>query len=477
MHLAKSAALAPELDNNSTYVLFLTPNLLLGSVCSILSGDSSSAFSESLAPVRTLTLLLYGCAALAKLNHGFLDLGVSGNTLCIVRLLKMFPDSIWPASLDEPLLESSEELARDSPLKRVLLFSSVITMMAEFAVPAALFCGCSWGIILALVMHLLMGGAGFWVFSVVMQSAVCLLWAPQTCPVAFRFMLLDPVARVAALSATLLVVALTNNSTIQFPRAIAQASRDMNERFKFLPGETGSYIELVWLIWSLLMLWGAVRSGLAVESDVPLLPHVENSLLSVVAWLTIACGVLLGASPYLGLRTHATWSMFSNLRLEGSQSNHLIIPAWTQPFSFLRDVVVVLESDDPGIARFSFGVDNGHGSGPRLAHLMRRIGAKPVCYFNAHGCYGAGADLAAMIPYGVPYLQLRRLVSRRFLQQKGDFFVRYIRADKEHLFQTHQGVLTPDSDALLAQQPSWLVRKLLIFRSFNVGPGPQVCCS
>jgi hypothetical protein len=34
-----------------------------------------------------------------------------------------------------------------------------------------------------------------------------------------------------------------------------------------------------------------------------------------------------GVTPYLGLKTVANYSMFSNLRTEGGQSNHLLIPA------------------------------------------------------------------------------------------------------------------------------------------------------
>jgi hypothetical protein len=46
-----------------------------------------------------------------------------------------------------------------------------------------------------------------------------------------------------------------------------------------------------------------------------------------VAWAIPAVAVFNGATPYLGLKTVANYSMFSNLRTEGGRTNHLIVPA------------------------------------------------------------------------------------------------------------------------------------------------------
>lgn len=56
---------------------------------------------------------------------------------------------------------------------------------------------------------------------------------------------------------------------------------------------------------------------------------------------------LNGAAPYLGLKTEASFSMFSNLRTEGNRTNHQFIPVSTQIFDFQKDLVSIINTDDP----------------------------------------------------------------------------------------------------------------------------------
>jgi hypothetical protein len=58
-------------------------------------------------------------------------------------------------------------------------------------------------------------------------------------------------------------------------------------------------------------------------------------------------------SPYLGLKTENSFAMFSNLRTEGGQTNHYIIPASFQIFDFQKDVVEVISSSDPALQKLA----------------------------------------------------------------------------------------------------------------------------
>ena len=69
------------------------------------------------------------------------------------------------------------------------------------------------------------------------------------------------------------------------------------------------------------------------------LPQPVLALLPIVV-------VLNGLMPYLGLKTTATWAMFSNLRTEGGRSNHWLVPASVQMFDYQRDLVRVTQSSD-----------------------------------------------------------------------------------------------------------------------------------
>lgn len=62
---------------------------------------------------------------------------------------------------------------------------------------------------------------------------------------------------------------------------------------------------------------------------------------------------LNGFSPYLGLKTDNSFSMFSNLRTEGGESNHYLIPSGMQLFNYQKDVVEILSSSDPWLQRAS----------------------------------------------------------------------------------------------------------------------------
>lgn len=98
---------------------------------------------------------------------------------------------------------------------------------------------------------------------------------------------------------------------------------------------------LVVLIWPILTT--LVRRERPPWSGVPLFTR-QVSPITAIAVAVIA---LHGLSPYFGLRTAGTFSMFSNLRTEGARSNHVLFPS--NPFKvwdYQEDLVHVLEIDD-----------------------------------------------------------------------------------------------------------------------------------
>lgn len=65
--------------------------------------------------------------------------------------------------------------------------------------------------------------------------------------------------------------------------------------------------------------------------------------------LLLALFLLNGLSPYLGLKTTSSLSMFSNLRTEGNESNHLVLGARADVFELQRDLVRIVATDDPAL--------------------------------------------------------------------------------------------------------------------------------
>ena len=73
--------------------------------------------------------------------------------------------------------------------------------------------------------------------------------------------------------------------------------------------------------------------------------------------------VLNGLSPYLGLKTHTSFAMFSGLQTEGENWNHLFLPRAMRIFHFQDDLVQIVESDNPRLARYA-------ASGDRFVHFQ-----------------------------------------------------------------------------------------------------------
>lgn len=83
------------------------------------------------------------------------------------------------------------------------------------------------------------------------------------------------------------------------------------------------------------------------------------SLLIRPRWLNIVglAFFLNCFSPYLGLKTAQTMSMFANLSLEGGRSNHLLLRQAPGPFDYLGDVVTITEPG--GIPYLSYASREG----------------------------------------------------------------------------------------------------------------------
>lgn len=61
----------------------------------------------------------------------------------------------------------------------------------------------------------------------------------------------------------------------------------------------------------------------------------------------LALVLVNGMAPYLGWQTVRVLSMFSNLRTEGGQSNHLLVPASWQVAGYQRELVEIVTSTEP----------------------------------------------------------------------------------------------------------------------------------
>jgi hypothetical protein len=85
-----------------------------------------------------------------------------------------------------------------------------------------------------------------------------------------------------------------------------------------------------------------------------LVPSYATFTLPGRAYLVLPIIVFVnGITPYIGLKTENSYSMFSNLRTEGGVSNHFIMPASLQIFNYQKEVVEIVSSTDPNLQKLA----------------------------------------------------------------------------------------------------------------------------
>ncbi|MGV9803830.1 hypothetical protein ACWDTP_37890, partial [Mycobacterium sp. NPDC003449] len=156
-----------------------------------------------------------------------------------------------------------------------------------------------------------------------------------------------------------------------------------------------------------------------------------------------------GAAPFLGLKTVASYSMFSNLHTEDGRTNHFL-PAVSavESAGFQRDTVEVSALHLP--------------QRPRLDTVHRALGG--VTYLQRQSRW-----ISEPPPVRVPWLELRRTVLLWQGADIGGIHIAYVRDGAPRV--------VPDaiSDPVLGAPLPWWQRHLLAFRAVDSGFGPDIC--
>ena len=188
----------------------------------------------------------------------------------------------------------------------------------------------------------------------------------------------------------------------------------------FAANAIGFYTWLIFATWLVVTYTPAIRR------------HTWNKLPEPVArpmyplLIFPALVFLNGLAPYLSLKTTTAFSMFSNIRTEGTGNNHLFMPR-IKFFGYQDDLVEILESNDRQLQQ-----------------------------------YGRTKDL-------LTWFELRRITSSR---KRENLFVKYKRLKQpETLFKKKNA--SPDAE-LLKPHP-WYLSRFLVFRPIGRLDKPMPC--
>lgn len=341
------AAISPFTPNHILFTLCVDLTLLAVLAPHLRGAPERVPHGEVYAQIQSLlrieTLLLYGFAVFHKLNRDFFDPAVSCATDLLVRMQRRYP-----------ALPIGPEMR---------LFTVHGTLVVEAAIPVLL-CFRSvrrFGILLGLGFHWILAAHqhhGLYSFSALMY-AMLFTFVPASTVAA----VLDRLAREARLarvrsffSAPLSSVrprwplvggALLPALGLAFACQKVASSGDVMEALY-------DCVQVVWLALAggliSLYLATAFRRRSPERGAASSMRRVRAPALALAMPVVIAVHSFL---PYLGLATVPCLSMFSNLRTEGTLSNHWIVPPGLKVFGFQDDLVQVLASNDKGLHKLA----------------------------------------------------------------------------------------------------------------------------
>ena len=321
---------SPYISNHWLFTGFVNLTLLLAygrqALAERTMAVDGETFYRTFAPAARLELLLlYFFAVLHKLNRDFYSTDTSCGASFYAAQVERFP--FLPRSL---LLE---------------IASIHLTVLVEAAIPLLLLFRRTRipGILLGAVFHGLIAlnpESTFYNFSS-MLYALFALFAP-----------------------THLIRAVAESPTLARWRSRFRSPDGRRDRYPalavaLLVGLSVVYLQTTlgrqWLDLALL-LWGVYSLGWIALLIAALrwsrrAPADDPARLLALPWPGLAVVPMLvllnGFAPYLGLKTETTFAMFSNLRTEGGETNHYLIPASWQIFDYQRDLVEIIDASNP----------------------------------------------------------------------------------------------------------------------------------
>lgn len=359
-------------------------------------------------PVGLVLLVVYGFTVFHKLNSAFLDPATSCAGYLLDQMITLNGGS------DSPALG----VVRAAAVGTVLVETALLVLLA---VPRWR----RWGVVLGVGFHAVLAPASFFDFATVVFALYVLLLPPAT------FAGLAPRAeRLRGVALVALAVHVV----------IAVGGRVL--------GTTGppwhTLLVGTWYVAVGVLMVPLVRTCLTTSVEPPRARYRPLVLL-----LVPLLAVVNGAAPYVGLKTVASYSMFSNLHTEGGATNHVLADLATLDVTgYQRDLVTVTEVRLPERA-FLTPLTTVLG-GMSYVRRAARWANEPA-------------------PVVVPYLELRRtalLWRDAGLRGVG---ITYVHGGLERTVTD----VTTDPE-LAAPLPSWQ-QHLLAFRAVDSGDGPDRC--
>lgn len=293
--------------------------------------DGATFFFERVAPMfRVAFIVMWFAAALAKVNRGFL----SADTSCALWIV----DSI-------PLLDTGVF----PPSARAAIVG--MTVLTEFSIPVLLLVRRTRlvGVALGWVFHFVAALAGHTAFSGLGWS-MYLLFLPAGTLTAMADVGIERWRDLAAATRDRLVAAWRHPATAPILICLwliaVVALQQLPEVWLNRARRYGAMLPYValapawaWLVWQ-----GLQRRTVAARDA----SAAASMRLHPVAHVVVALVLVNALSPYVGLKTRYSFTMYSNIRTEAGLWNHLVIPPAVRFVELEDELVRVTRVDGVG---------------------------------------------------------------------------------------------------------------------------------
>jgi hypothetical protein len=288
----------PAAANHSVIALMVNVCLLIGCARALrghADGSQGARIWDSVrGPIKATVAVVYVMALFHKLNSSFFDPDVSCATS---QVAKMFALHGFSRPADSSVFALNIHLT-------LILETAIVVLMLW---PRFAYLGATLG----LLFHAGLGWAQFFDFATVV-FALYLFFLPWD-------QVQQDVLRIPRWAGTCFVACLAILVGTSFYFYGLRGSPVIAE----WPGWTfkaDSVICAAWTLALLPILLPVFVKGAVKRQD----PRWTGAAL---AWMVPLIALVNGVTPYLGLKTVANYSMFSNLRTEGGQTNHVLVPA------------------------------------------------------------------------------------------------------------------------------------------------------
>jgi predicted DCC family thiol-disulfide oxidoreductase YuxK len=298
---------APLASNHTILKNFWLFALLLGGCYASLRGLSFDTFFRQVRPVgQALLVVMYFFGVFHKLNTGFLDPEVS----CAVELWRAMPRFL--ATLDSAWFHYVA-IYGTFIIEAAIVFALLLPRIRHL------------GIIAGIGFHGLLALSGYAMYAVFSTLTICL-----------HLLFLSPDGARRVVSSPLWQAI---DRGLRRPLYLMLLGLALGLMSLAAWNQQFIHVTYLWLL--------IVAPWLAAVAVYGRGEYRQPILWSSWHWLNVVSLAFLlnGAMPYLGLKTAQTLNMFSNLRLEGGVSNHVILSRPPGPFDYLEDLVDVSRAD------------------------------------------------------------------------------------------------------------------------------------